>query len=57
MLALELQAELIQRQAAVASLAHAHALLAIAAAIELSAHLEATDAAAWREVAKTRIQD
>lgn len=52
----ELRAELIQRQVAVATMAHAHALLAAAAAIGLSVHLEATDTNAWREVAKTRLQ-
>jgi len=33
-------AELIHRQAAIATMAHAHALLAAAAAIALSAHLD-----------------
>jgi hypothetical protein len=51
----ELRGELIQRQAAIASMAHAHALLA-AAAIGLSAHLEVTDTNAWREVARTRLE-
>lgn len=49
----ELRGELIQRQAAVAAMAHAHAVLAAAAAIGLSAHMDVTDTNAWREAAKT----
>jgi hypothetical protein len=45
------RAELVQRQAAVASMATAHAVLAAAAAIGLSAHLDRADERAWREVA------
>ena len=47
----EERAELVQRQAAVASMATGHALLAAAAAIGLSAHLEPSDTRAWRDVA------
>jgi hypothetical protein len=39
----EFRAELVQRQAAVATMAHAHAPLAAAVAIGLSAHLDVTD--------------
>jgi hypothetical protein len=47
------RAELVARQAAVAAMAHAHAVLAVAAAVGLSAHLERLDERAWREVAAT----
>jgi hypothetical protein len=47
-------AELVQRQAAVASMATAHAVLAAAAAFGLSAHLDVSDTNAWRDVAATR---
>jgi hypothetical protein len=46
------RAELVQRQAAVASIATAHAVLA--AAIGLSAHLDLADGLAWRDVADSR---
>jgi hypothetical protein len=49
----EARAELIQRQAAVATMALAHALLAAAATIGLSAHLDRADSLAWRRVAGT----
>jgi hypothetical protein len=49
------RAELVQRQAAIASLATGHALLAAAAVIGLSAHLDALDTQAWRDVASTRL--
>ena len=45
------RAELVQRQAAIASMATAHAVLAAAAAIGLSAHLDTLDTQAWRDVA------
>jgi hypothetical protein len=48
----EARAELVQRQAAVASMATAHAVLA--AAIGLSAHLDRADELAWRDVAASR---
>lgn len=51
----EVAAEHVQRQSAVASMATAHALLAVAAALGLSAHLDAADIRAWRDVAATRI--
>jgi hypothetical protein len=50
----EARAELVQRQAAVASMATAHAVLAAAAAIGLSAHLDRTDELAWRDVAASQ---
>jgi hypothetical protein len=49
------RAELVQRQAAVASMATAHALLAAAASIGLSAHLDIGDTNAWRDAAGTRL--
>jgi hypothetical protein len=49
--AAEDRAELVQRQAAVATTATGHALLAAAAAIGLSAHLDRADTRAWRNVA------
>ena len=49
------RAELVQRQAAVASMATAHAVLAAAAAIGLSAHLDISDTSAWRDAAATRL--
>jgi hypothetical protein len=51
------RADLIARQAAIASMATAHAVLAAAAAIGLSAHLDATDASAWRHIARTPFPD
>ena len=45
---------LAQRQAAVASMATAHAMLAAAAAIGLSAHLDRADELAWRDAAASR---
>jgi hypothetical protein len=51
----ELAAGLVQRQAAVASMATAHAVLAAAAAIGLSAHQDPADTRAWRDVAATRV--
>jgi hypothetical protein len=45
------RAELVARQAAVASMATAHALLAAAAAIGLSAHLDSLNSQAWHDVA------
>lgn len=47
--------ELIQHQAAIASMATGHALLAADAAIGLSAHLEPSDTRAWKDVAATRL--
>jgi hypothetical protein len=55
--AAEDRAELVQRQAAVASMATAHAVLAAAAAIGLSAHLDIGDTSAWRDAAATRLAD
>ena len=49
------RAELVQRQATVVSMATGHALLAAAAAIGLSAHLEPTDTRAWKDVAATHL--
>ena len=49
--AAEDRTELVQRQAAIASMATGHALLAAAAAIGLSAHLDTADTRAWRKVA------
>lgn len=49
------RAELVARQAAVASMATAHALLAGAAATGLSAHLDIGDTNAWRDAAATRL--
>ena len=49
------RAELVQRQAAVASMASGHALLAVAASAGLSAHLDPADTQAWRDVAGTRL--
>ena len=48
-------AELVQRQAAIASMATGHALLATAAAIGLSAHLDTAETQAWRDIAATRV--
>jgi len=53
--AAEDRAELVQRQAAVASMASAHALLAAAATAGLSAHLDIGDTNAWRDAAGTRL--
>jgi hypothetical protein len=50
--ALEDRGELVQRQAAMS----AWPLLAAAAAIGLSAHLEPPDTQAWRDVAAMRIK-
>jgi hypothetical protein len=47
------RAELVQRQAAVASMATAHALLAAAATAGLSAHLDIGETSAWRDAAGT----
>jgi hypothetical protein len=47
------RAELVQRQAAVASMATAHAVLAGTAVAGLSAHLDTIDTQAWRQVAAT----
>lgn len=47
------RAELVARQAAVASMATAHALLAAAAATGLSVHLDIGDTNAWRDAAAT----
>jgi hypothetical protein len=49
------RAELVERQAAVASMATGRALLAAAAAIGPSAHLEPSDTEAWRDVAARRL--
>jgi hypothetical protein len=48
------RAELVRRQAAVASMATAHALLAAAAAIGLGAHMDTADSRAWRKAAGPR---
>jgi hypothetical protein len=45
----------VERQAAVATMAYAQALLGPAAAIGLRARLDQTDTSAWRDVAATRI--
>jgi len=45
--------ELVARQAATATMACAHAVLAAAAAAGLSAHLDPLDTGAWRDVAAT----
>jgi hypothetical protein len=50
------RAELVQRQAAVAAMATAHAVLAAAATLGLSAHLDVADTSAWREVAGSRLE-
>jgi len=47
------RAELVARQAATATMACAHAVLAAAAATGLSAHLDPLDTDAWRDVAAT----
>lgn len=47
------RAEPVQRQAAVASMAIAHTVLAAAAAIGLGAHLDTADSWAWRKAAGT----
>jgi hypothetical protein len=49
------RAELVQRQAAIASMATAHALLAAAATAGLSAHLDISETNAWRDAAATRL--
>ena len=48
----EALAELVQRQAAIASMATAHAVLA--AGRDLSAYLDRTDELAWRDVAASQ---
>jgi hypothetical protein len=48
------RAELVLRQATVASTATAHAVLAAATALGLSVHLDVVDTNAWRDVAATR---
>jgi hypothetical protein len=50
-LAPEERAELVAHQAAIASMGTAQAVLAAAAAIGLSAHLDTLDTQAWRDVA------
>jgi hypothetical protein len=50
----ERAAELVQRQIAVATVGQAHALLAAAAAIGLSARLGPLDEQEWRETAAGR---
>lgn len=47
--------ELLQRQALAVNMAIGHGLLAAAAAIGLSAHLDALDTQAWREAAAMRV--
>jgi hypothetical protein len=47
--------ELLQRQAVAVDMATAHGLLAVAAAVGLSANLDAADASAWRDAARTRL--
>jgi hypothetical protein len=47
--------ELLQRQALAVSMATAHGLLAVAAAIGLSATMGQADEAAWRDVARTKL--
>jgi hypothetical protein len=51
--ALEDRAELVQRQAAVASMATAHAVLAAAATLGLGLHLGRLDEQAWHSVSAT----
>jgi hypothetical protein len=51
------RAELVGRQAAVATMAAAHAVLAAASAIGLGAHLDLADTNAWRDVAAARLTD
>ncbi len=46
--------ELVQRQIAVATLSQAHALLAAAAAVGLSASMGPLDEREWRETASSR---
>jgi hypothetical protein len=50
----ERAAELVQRQIAVAALGQAHALLAAAAAVALSARMGPLDEQEWRETAAVR---
>jgi hypothetical protein len=51
------RAELVARQTAVATMANAHALLAAAATLGLSARLDVAEASAWRDVAGVRMTD
>jgi hypothetical protein len=51
------RAELVGRQAAVATMAAAHAVLAAASVIGLSAHLNLADTNAWRDVAAARLTE
>jgi hypothetical protein len=46
--------EFVQCQAAIAGMASAHAVLAVAAAIGLSAHLDRADELTWRDAAASR---
>jgi hypothetical protein len=47
------RAELLERQAVLVAMAHAHAALADAAVAGLSAHLDPADTRAWRQVSGT----
>jgi hypothetical protein len=49
------RAELVQRQAAVASMATAHAVLAAAAALGLGLHLGRPDERAWQATSATPV--
>jgi hypothetical protein len=52
----ERAAELVQRQLAVATLGQAHALLAVAATVGLSADLGVIEEKAWRDAAASPLE-